>query len=77
MDGDVLECGWCGGCIDGFQEHRASVLVEEFGGCVDVVVCSGVRAADYHYGVAGCGGGGGVVDAVVVYGWLEEVGVFF
>lgn len=40
-------------------------------------VCSGVRSADDHDGVAGCGWGGGVIDAVVVYRGLEEVGVFF
>ena len=47
------------------------MLVEEFGGGVDVVVCSGVGTADYHY----CHGV--VVDAVVVYWGFEEVGVFF
>lgn len=42
-----------------------------------MVVCSGIGAADDHYRVAGCGGGGGMVDAVVVDRWLEEVGVGF
>lgn len=40
-----------------------------------MVVCSSVGSADDHDGVAGCGRGGGVVDAVVVDGWLEKVGV--
>jgi hypothetical protein len=42
-----------------------------------MVVSAGVRAADYHHRVPrGCGGGG-VVNAVVVYRGLEEVGVGF
>jgi len=36
-----------------------------------VVVGSGVGSTDYHYGEVG------VVDAVVVDGGFEEVGVFF
>lgn len=35
-----------------------------------MVVCAGVGAADDHDGYVV------VVDAVVVYGWLKEVGVF-
>lgn len=77
MDGDVLWCGRGGGRVNGFEEHRTLVLVEEFGGRVDVVVGAGVGAADYHYGVAGCVWGGGVVDAVVVDWGTEEVGVGF
>jgi hypothetical protein len=50
-------------------------LVEEFGRGVEVVVCSGVGAANDHDCVAG--GVGGVVDAVVVDGRLEEVRVGF
>jgi hypothetical protein len=50
-------------------------LVEEFGRGVEVIVCSGVGAADDHDGIAG--GGGGVVDAVVVDGGLEEVRIGF
>lgn len=50
-------------------------MVEELWGGVDVVVCSCVGSANDHDGVAGCGRGGGVVDAVVVDGWLEKVGV--
>jgi hypothetical protein len=56
--------------VDDFQEHAAFVLVEPFGGFVDVVVCAGVGAADDH------DGDGVVVDAVVVYGGLQHVGVF-
>lgn len=37
----------CGG-LDGFQQHAAFVLVEEFRGRVDVVVCAGVGAAYDH-----------------------------
>ena len=40
-----------------------------------MVVCTSVGAADDHDGVAG--GGGGVVDAVVINGRLEEVRVGF
>jgi hypothetical protein len=32
--------------VDDFEEHAAFVLVEPFGGCVDVVVSAGVGAAD-------------------------------
>ncbi len=42
MNDDVPE----GAVVDDFEEHCAAVLVEPFGGCVDVVVCSGVGAAD-------------------------------
>lgn len=56
--------------VDGFEEHGATVLVEEFGGLVDVEVCAGVGAADDHDGEVI------VVDAVVVDGGLEKVGVF-
>lgn len=75
MNGYVYESGRGGGGVDGFEEHGAVELVEEFGRRVDVVVCSGVRAADDHDGVAaGCGR---VIDAVVVDGGLEEVRVVF
>lgn len=81
MDRDVLDDGGvgCGGGfgVDGFEEHGAAILVEEFGGRVDVIVCSCVGAADYHYRVAGGAGGGGMVDAVVVDWGAEEVGVGF
>lgn len=50
-------------------------MVEELWGCVDVKVGSGVGPAHYHHRVAGCGGG--VVDAIVVDRWLEEMGVLF
>lgn len=77
MDGDVLRGLRVGRVVDCSQEHGAAVLVEEFGGCVDVVVGAGVGAADYHYRVAGGSRGGGVVDTVVVDRGLEEVGVSF
>lgn len=32
--------------VDDFEEEGAAVLVEPFGGAVDVVVCAGVWAAD-------------------------------
>ena len=41
-DGDVP----VGAGVDDFEEHAAAVLVEPFAGLVDVVVCSGVGAAD-------------------------------
>lgn len=53
------------------------MLVEELWGRVDVVVSARVGAAYDHDGVALCCGGGGVVDAVVVDGGLEEMGVLF
>jgi hypothetical protein len=34
--------------LDGFQEHAAFVLEEEFRGAVDVVVCACVGPADDH-----------------------------
>ena len=45
--------------VDDFEEHCASILVEPFGGGVDVVVCSGIGTADnlwtkaisYEFGV--------------------------
>ncbi|KFY20236.1 hypothetical protein V491_03880, partial [Pseudogymnoascus sp. VKM F-3775] len=83
--------------FDDFEEEGAAVLVEPFGGAVDVVICAGIGAADNLVGrklacVNGERGGssGGrrgrgesayhdshvlVVDAVVVHGWLEEMGV--
>lgn len=77
MDRDVLEGGRVGARIHSLEQHGAPVLVEEFGSRVDVVVSAGVRAANYHHRVPrGCGRGG-VVDAVVVYRGLEEVGVGF
>lgn len=53
--------------FDGFEQHAALVLVEEFGSGVDVVVCSCVGAADDHDGQ------GIRVDAVVVDWGFEEV----
>lgn len=41
-DDDVAE----GGAVDDFEHHGAAVLVEPFGGFVDVVVGAGVGAAD-------------------------------
>lgn len=41
-----------GGWVDGFEEHGAFVLVEVFGGCVYVVICSGVWAAYHLFGVS-------------------------
>ena len=38
------------GLVDHFEEHGAAVLVEPFGGRVDVVVCAGVGAADDLWG---------------------------
>lgn len=49
MDGDINEGVRCCGRVDCFEEHGAFVLVEEFWGRVDVVVCSGVGAAENHY----------------------------
>lgn len=47
-DYDVPEFGGGGGVIfDDFEEHGAAVLEEVFGGCVYVIVCSGVGAAYY------------------------------
>ena len=76
-----------GAGVDDFEEHAAAVLVEPFGGLVDVVVCSGVGAADDLGGLAmGLGNSKGerchdcdilVVDAVVVDWRFEEVGVLF
>lgn len=71
MNVDVAELAAGGLCfIDDFEEHGAFVLVEPFGGFVDVVVCALVGAADNHDGYRV------VVDAVVVYWGLEHVCVF-
>jgi hypothetical protein len=48
VDVDVFELV-CGG-LDGLEQHAAFVLVEEFGGAVEVVVCASVGAADDHDG---------------------------
>jgi hypothetical protein len=69
VDVDVAEL--VGRGLDGFEEHAAFVLVEEFGSAVDVVVCAGVGAADDHDGQ------GIVVDQVVVDWGFEEVGICF
>ena len=70
MDVDVLRFEVFGRVAD-FKEHRPAVLVEPFGGCVDVVVGARVRAADNHDREAG------VVNAEVVDGRLQEVRVLF
>ena len=67
VDVDVAELA--GGGLDGFEQHAAGVLVEEFGRRVDVVVGARVGAADDH----DCEGR--VADQVVVDGGFEEVGV--
>ena len=38
--------GWGGFGVIDFQKHRTAVLVEPFGGGVDMVVCAGVGAAN-------------------------------
>ena len=50
------------------------MLIEEFRGGVDVEIGAGVGAADDHDGHADFGG---LMDAVVVHGRLEEMGVLF
>lgn len=59
--------------IDRLEQHRAFVLVEEFGRLVDVVVGSCIGAAEDHYGQAGGLRRRGMIHAVVVNGWLKEV----
>lgn len=73
MDGDVYKGMWRGGGIDGLQQHGAAVLVKELWCGVDVVICSGIWAANHHHGQTGCPRRGWMVDAVVVNGWLEKV----
>ena len=75
MYGDVDKAMGCCGTIGGLQEHRATILVEELWGAVDMVICSGVRAANDHDSEAGSRGRGWMVDAVIVDGWLEQVRV--
>jgi len=67
VDDDVAEVG----LVDYFEQHGAAVLVEPFGGFVDVVVGAGVGAAYDHYCDIF------IIDAVVVNRWFEEMGVFF
>ncbi len=53
-DGDVAGGGsGAGSAVDDFERHAAAVLVEAFGGGVDVVVCAGIEAADDLVGVEG------------------------
>ena len=66
VDADVAKLA----IIDDLEEHAALVLVEPFGGLVDVVICAGVGTADDH------DGDGIIVNTVVVDGRLEHVGVF-
>jgi hypothetical protein len=78
-----------GAFVDYFEHHGAAVLVEPFGGFVDVVVGAGVGTA---YDLEFCEkesfeklGGAKVyhdchilvIDAVVVDRWFEEMGVLF
>lgn len=49
------------------------MLVEELGGLVDVIIRTGIRAADDHDRQAGCFGRRGVIDAVVVDRRLQQV----
>jgi hypothetical protein len=58
------------GRVNDLEQHGALVLVEPFGGLVDVVVCALVGAADDHDGYRV------VVDAVVVDWGFEHVRVF-
>lgn len=45
-DENIPEFGGGGVVFDDLEKHGSFVLVEPLGGCVDVVVCSGVGAAD-------------------------------
>lgn len=88
VNDDVFELviGW----VDDFEEHGAPVLVEPFGGCVDVVVGAGVGTAYYlfvHFCqlwlMIHCEKVSAhhdcdivVVNAVIVNRWFEKVGVF-
>lgn len=56
--------------VNDLEQHGAFVLVEPFSGLVDVVVGALVGPADDHDGHAV------IVDAIVVDGRLEHVGVF-
>lgn len=40
-----------------------------------MVVCSSIWAANNHHCQAGSRGRGGMVNAIVVDGWLQQVGV--
>lgn len=66
VDMDVAELT----IVNDLEEHAAFVLIEPFGGLIDVVVCAGVGAANDH------DGDGIIVNAIVVHGRLEHVGVF-
>jgi len=78
MDGDVLDGVRGGGRVDyRAEENRSSILVEEFGCGVDVVVCSRVGPTNYHNGIAGREARGGVVYAIIIHGGLEKMRVFF
>ena len=61
------------GSIDGLEQHRALVLVEELGRLVDMVVVPGIWPTYDHDGQAARGGVVGVVDTVVVDGGLQQV----
>lgn len=66
MDVDVTELV----VVDNFEQHRAFVLVEPFGGLINVVIGAFVRAANDHDGYTV------IVDAVIVDGRFEHVRVF-
>ena len=86
-DGNVAEGGLGGGCavawgervgggVDDAEEHGAAVLVEELGGGVDMVVCSGVGTANDLEGWAVSGREGersvGWIDGVWCDGACER-----
>lgn len=62
-----------GGGIHCFQQHGPLVLVEEFWGCVDMVISSCIGTTNDHDSQAGGLGRGGMVHAVVVDGWLKQM----
>lgn len=63
------------GSVHGLEQHRAFMLIEELGSGVDVVVCSSIGAANDHDSQATRGGGGWVIDAVIVDWGLQKVRV--
>ena len=54
MNGNILECMRRGGSIDNLEEHRASVLIEEFRRLIDVIVGPCVGSSNHHHSQSRC-----------------------
>ena len=77
MDRYVSEgMGSCGS-VNCLEKHRSSMLIEEFGCRIDVVISARIWPSDHHHRHPGCLGRGRMIDAVVVDRRLEKVCILF